>query len=124
MHAYTFTCALGLVLGGGALRAGGIVGWRGGVVVSRAGRGRRRDWSCLWFGTVCRQQGPEPTFPFIPCPEWPWQSRKQVVNVSTSIGRDFGKMSPDFLEPMVCAMRQTEATLCRHRRSRKKHNSS
>ena len=39
LHAYTFTCALGLVLGGGALRAGGIVGWRGGVVVSRAGRG-------------------------------------------------------------------------------------
>lgn len=35
-----------------------------------------------------------------------------MVNMSTSIGRDFGKKSPDFLEPMVCAVKQKEATLC------------
>lgn len=35
-----------------------------------------------------------------------------MVNVSTSIGRDFGKKSPDFLEPVVRAAKQREATFC------------
>lgn len=73
------TCRPGLVLGG-VLRAGPVTGGRGSPQV---GGDRRKD--VMTGGTVCRQGGPGHSLPITVVLEWPWQSRKQMVNMSTAV---------------------------------------
>lgn len=68
LQAYTFTCALGLVLGGGALRAGGIVGWGGRCCCEQGWEGKtpRLELSLVW--DCVQTAGPRAHLPLHPLP--------------------------------------------------------